>query len=319
MDKTLLFSIAIPAYKSIYLAKAIQSCLNQTYDNFELIIVDDASPNDIASIVSQYTDKRIRYYRNDTGFGAEHVVDNWNRCLQYATGKYLMCMGDDDELEPICLEEYHKLIQKRPHLNIYHARTLIIDEDSNIKQLLEDRPEYESVYSMMWHRWFKDRRQFIGDWLFNTAALRQIGGFYSLPFAWNSDDISAYICAKDGGVANTQRPCFRYRVNNSSISMDRMSYRGKIKAHHMAYSWYTDFFRNKPSDSLDVMYWQDLCAGGEKHFSRMISLEIGVAYSGHLAKLVLSSWNIVSQNEVTWKELLKAYYYIIKWWAMKKI
>jgi len=313
IDKKILFSITIPAYKSLYLAKAIQSCLNQTYDNFELIIVDDASPNDIGAIVRQFPDTRIRYYKNDVGFGAEHVVDNWNRCLQYATGKYVICMGDDDELESICLEEYLKLIQKRPNLNLYHARTVIIDEDSNIKQLLEDRPEYESVYSMMWHRWFKDRRQFIGDWLFNTAVFRQIGGFYSLPFAWNSDDISAYICAKDGGVANTQRPCFRYRVNSSSITRDRTNLSGKIKAHRMAYSWHTNFLENKPSDDLDVLYWQELRNRAEKHFSNKISLDIVATYSGSLTKLILSSWKIVFQDGATWKELLRACFYIIIW------
>ena len=317
MDKTLLFSIAIPAYKSIYLAKAIQSCLNQTYDNFELIIVDDASPNDIAGVVRQFSDKRIRYYRNDVGFGAEHVVDNWNRCLQYATGKYLICMGDDDELETICLEEYLKLIDKHPNLNVYHARSVTIDESSNIKQLLEDRPEHESVYSVMWHRFLKNRMQFIGDWLFDTASLRQVGGFYNLPFAWNSDNITVYICAKDGGVANTQRPCFRYRVNNYSITRDRTNLSGKIKAHHMAYAWHTDFLKEQPSDRLDIMYWQDLNAGVKQYFSRMISSEIGTAYRGRMTNLVLSSWKLISQNNVTRKELLKAYFYIIWWWIRK--
>lgn len=319
LDIAFLFSIAIPAYKSIYLAKAIQSCLNQTYDNFELIIVDDASPNDIAAIVRQFTDKRIRYYRNDVGFGAEHVVDNWNLCLQYATGKYMICMGDDDELESICLEEYLKLIHKHPNLNIYHARSVIIDENSDIKQLQEDRPEFESVYSMMWHRWFKDRKQFVGDWLFDTVALRQNGGFYNLPYAWHSDDITGYISAKEHGVANTRKPCFRYRENNFSITRNRYALPGKLKAHRMAYSWYVDFLKQKPSDKLDMMYWQDLKVGLESHFSRMVSLEIGVAYRGHFAELVFSGRNIASHCKVSRKELSRAYYYVIKWWIAGKI
>ena len=313
------FSITIPAYKSIYLAKAIQSCLKQTYNNFELIIVDDASPNDIASIVRQYSDKRIRYFKNEVGFGAEHVVDNWNRCLQYAKGEYFICMGDDDELESTCLEEYLRLIHKYPNLKVYHARSVIIDEESNITQLLEDKPEYESAYSIMWHRMFKDRKQFIGDWLFDTTELRKIGGFYFLPFAWNSDFITVYICAKNGGVANTQAPCFRYRMNRYSITRDRMNFRGKIRAHRLAHSWHKEFLKEKPSDYIDGLYWKDLTAKVDYYFSREISLEIGHSFQGHLLKLVLLSWNIVKQNEVTWKELFKAYFFIIQWWVMKKV
>lgn len=77
------FSVAIPAYKRRYLYEAITSVLSQTYQEFELIIVDDCSPEDIKSVVDQLTDGRIRYYRNERNCGAENVVDNWNICLNY--------------------------------------------------------------------------------------------------------------------------------------------------------------------------------------------------------------------------------------------
>lgn len=98
------FSILIPAFKVSYLKECIESILAQIYKNFEVIIVDDASPYDICSIVSQFNDERIRYYRNEVGFGAYNVVGNWNKCLGFATGDYVICMGDDDKLKPCCLE-----------------------------------------------------------------------------------------------------------------------------------------------------------------------------------------------------------------------
>ena len=130
MDKS--FSVLIPAYKSRYLKEAIESVLAQTYQYWELIIVDDNSPNDLWKIVQEFKDNRISYYRNERSFGACDVVYNWNKCLSYAKGDYVICMGDDDCLLPCCLDEYVKLINKYPALNVYHAKTQLIDEDSNM-------------------------------------------------------------------------------------------------------------------------------------------------------------------------------------------
>ena len=90
------FSITIPAYKSLYLEEAVKSVICQTHVEWELIIVDDCSPEDLASVVNPYlSDKRVRYYRNAQNCGAVNVVDNWNLCLGYCTGDYVICMGDD--------------------------------------------------------------------------------------------------------------------------------------------------------------------------------------------------------------------------------
>lgn len=80
--------MTVPSYKAQFLAECIDSILAQTYKNFELIIVNDELLQNWEGIVSKYDDQRIRYYKNEIGFGAEHVVGNWNKCLEYATGDY---------------------------------------------------------------------------------------------------------------------------------------------------------------------------------------------------------------------------------------
>ena len=59
------YSFVLPAYKANYLRESIDSILGQTYTDFELIIVNDASPEDVDSIVNSYNDKRIQYYKNE--------------------------------------------------------------------------------------------------------------------------------------------------------------------------------------------------------------------------------------------------------------
>ena len=209
MNKNTLFTIAIPAFKSKFLGEAIESCLSQTYGNFEVVIVDDASPENLKSVVDRYHDDRIRFYRNEKNCGAVDVVDNWNICLSYAKGDYIICMGDDDRLLPCCLDEYLKLMEKYPGLGVYHAWTEIIDEDSVMFDLQQPRPEWESALSVAWNRWNGRNRQYIGDFCYEVERLRKDGGFFKLPMAWGRDDICAVRAAVGGGIAHTQRVCFQ--------------------------------------------------------------------------------------------------------------
>lgn len=231
------FSITIPAYKHQYLKECIDSCLAQTYDDFELVIVNDHSPEDLDTIVKKYDDPRIHYYVNEQNCGAVNVVDNWNKCLEYAKGDYIICMGDDDKLLPCCLDEYNRLIGKYPGLSVYHAWTEIISENSNVFMYQEQRPEYEGAYSFLYHRWNFRFWQFIGDFCFKTDRLREQGGFYKLPLAWTSDDITVFRAALDGGIANTQVPCFQYRNNGQTISSTG-SCEKKMEAARLAKEYY---------------------------------------------------------------------------------
>lgn len=241
--KEILFSIAIPAYKKRYLAEAIDSVLHQSYSYFEIVVVDDCSPEDLGEVVGQFDDPRVHYYRNKTNCGAVNVVENWNICLNYCQGDYVICMGDDDRLLPNCLSEYLILMNKYPNLSVYHALTEIIDDDSKVVDLQQCRPEYETAYSLAWHRWTSRYKQYIGDFCFEVSTLKNDGGFYKLPLAWASDDITAVRAAINSGIANTQVPCFQYRVNVLSISKAKW-FTEKYEAVLLEKVWYESFLSN---------------------------------------------------------------------------
>lgn len=248
-----LFSVTVPAFKAQYLSECIDSILAQTYKNFEVIIVNDASPQNLDSIVSKYDDPRIHYYKNKVGFGAKHVVGNWNKCLEYAKGDYVICMGDDDKLKPCCLEEYVKLISKYPDLNVYHALTEIIDESSKFSRMQEMRPEREGVYSMIYGRLVNNRQQYIGDWLFKADWLRSNGGYVDVPMAWGSDDLTAYAAAIGKGVANSQIPMFQYRINSQTISTQG-NIMVKYQARNMTFQKIKELLSQDCSDELENKY-----------------------------------------------------------------
>ena len=251
------YTIAIPAYKEAFLKECIQSILDQTYRDFELVIVNDASPEDIDSVVNSFNSPLIRYYTNEKNFGAENVVDNWNKCLSYARGDFFILMGDDDKMSPDYLEEFAALIEKYPRCGVYHCRTIIIDENSVPVQLTEPRPEYETVYDTILQRIEEKRLFFISDYVYRTATLRANNGFYKLPLAWGSDDISCYIAAWENGIAHTNKPLFFYRRNAQTISTGGNIYL-KMDSALAEEKWLTEFVKDDPASNSDKILRQSI-------------------------------------------------------------
>lgn len=105
-----LVSVCIPTYRgSDFLAAAIDSVLNQSYQHFEIFVLDDNSPDDTEAVVSRYTDARITYLRNAYNLGPQ---GNWNRGLELARGKYFKLLPHDDVLANDCLERQVSVLEE---------------------------------------------------------------------------------------------------------------------------------------------------------------------------------------------------------------
>lgn len=112
----LMISIIIPLYnKAACIATALECVLAQTYQDFEIVVVDDGSTDDGASIVERYTDSRIRLIRQDnTGVSAAR-----NRGIEEAKGEYVAFLDADDEWMPEYLEVQHQLTEKYPQCDVF--------------------------------------------------------------------------------------------------------------------------------------------------------------------------------------------------------
>ncbi|SFT33287.1 Glycosyl transferase family 2 [Chryseobacterium formosense] len=260
------FTIAIPAYKRKFLYECIHSILNQDFKNFELIIINDASPENLDEIVQQFNDDRIIYYKNSVNIGAENVVDNWNLCLSYAKGDYFMLMGDDDTMQSNYLSVFNDLINSNPENEVYHCRSFIINSSSEVIGLTPSWPDWESVYENMWHRMNKFRSQYVSDFVYKRESLIKTGGYYKLPLAWASDDITSYTAAADKGIVHTQEPVFCYRQSEFTIS-NSGSIDLKMNAIIEEERWVDSFLKNNlPDNYLDQCFYNMIKYDKDKLF-----------------------------------------------------
>lgn len=110
-----------------YIEPAIDSILKQTFTDFELIIVDNASTDKTQQICKKYEmkDKRVRYYRNRINIGA---VANYNRAFSYANGEYFKWAAHDDVLAPEFLSKCANVLDNDPTIVLCHTKTARIDE-----------------------------------------------------------------------------------------------------------------------------------------------------------------------------------------------
>lgn len=103
-------SIILPCYNvEKYIAKSIQSILDQTYSNFEILVVIDGSPDNSKSIAESFDDSRIQVYEKPNG----GLSDARNYGLERAKGEFIYFMDPDDWIEPNLLEDNLKLIEQK--------------------------------------------------------------------------------------------------------------------------------------------------------------------------------------------------------------
>ncbi len=111
VSRTIDVSVIMPIYqtKKEYLEKAILSVLNQSFQNFEFIILND-SPYDkrIKKIIEKFKDERIRYLENDTNIG---IAKSYNKLLEQSKGKYIALMNHDDEMLSYRLEKQFNFLE----------------------------------------------------------------------------------------------------------------------------------------------------------------------------------------------------------------
>lgn len=233
------YSFVLPAYKATFLRESIDSILNQTYKDFELIIVNDASPEDLTSIVNGYHDNRIQYYVNEKNIGGHDLVAQWNLCIDYAKGEYLILASDDDVYHPDYLEKMDDLVNKYPEVNVFRPRVQHMNADGYIRGESEVLEEYLSYIDFLFAMHQGMICSGLAYHIFKREELVNIGGFVNFPSAWISDDATVISLAKNGVVFHNEA-LFAFRTSDINISSrinNPKLLADKLSAAESAFNW----------------------------------------------------------------------------------
>lgn len=124
-----LISVILPVYNGAsYLSESINSILNQTYNNFELIIINDGSIDNSEAIINSFSDSRIVYIKNTN----QGLAASLNQGIKLAKGKYIARQDQDDISLPLRFEKQVDFFNKNPDVVLLGTRAIIFTNDNQL-------------------------------------------------------------------------------------------------------------------------------------------------------------------------------------------
>ncbi|GEM_PF-3505572 len=221
-------TVAIPSYNhEKYIAQAIQSVLDQTYQDFEIIITDDGSSDHTVNVIKTFSDPRIRLFCFAKNQGTSSAM---NHCIREGRGEYMAILNSDDIFFPDKLEKQVKFLDEHNEIGAVFGSPQIIDDDGNdfldIKNIQKkNRSRFEWLNYFFWH----------GNALYHPSVLiRRVCyekiGEYDEQLAQTPDfDFWMRLCMKYD-IHILQENLIKYRIRSCSAnaSADKPETRKRI-------------------------------------------------------------------------------------------
>ena len=216
IDSNITISILMPAYNAAeYIREAIDSILNQTFTNFEFVIINDGSTDATEEIILSYSDERIQYYANECNIG---IVKTLNRGIDLCRGKYIARMDADDVSLPNRLEKQVRCLETNPHIvacGVLYAiygdqQQTLVDVATDMLDVRYDMAIYcQFAHSMVMMRkdvlntnqlQYREEYKYAEDYKLWTELL-QFGEMINIP------DVLGYIrqCEEGISISNAER------------------------------------------------------------------------------------------------------------------
>lgn len=236
MKSAPLFSILMANYNnSHFIEEAIRSVVNQSYQHFEIILVDDHSNDESDEIIQEMvkSESRIKYFRNkkNLGYGA-----SLKKAVKYSEGELVGILDPDDALTPNALAVMVKAFQEKSEASMIYSTLFLCDENLKINEInpsIGPLPD-EETYLTFKHNYTSHISHFR---VFQRRFYDLTEG-YDKNFKRAVDKDIIYKLEEVGPVYYVDEPLYFYRQHSGSISLFRNTLKAKlwaIKAMSMAY------------------------------------------------------------------------------------
>lgn len=216
-----LVSIIMPSWNTgSFIAESIQCVINQTYSNWELIIVDDCSTDNTDEVLARFNDCRIKYYKNEKNLGAALTR---NRALREAQGEWIAFLDSDDIWYPQKLEKQIKFMKDNQYVLSYHEYEKINEEGKQL-HIRVSGPKAVTKGKMYLYDYIGQLTMMYSAKYFGLIQIKDIKK--------NNDyAIRLKLYKKAGTICYLlNENLAQYRVRTHSISHDKLS--KKIRSHY---------------------------------------------------------------------------------------
>ncbi len=218
-----LFSIIIPLYnKEQSIRNTISSILKQTYDNFEIIVIDDGSTDNSLAIVKEINDSRIKVFSKKNG----GVSSARNYGINKAKGTYILFLDADDILLSNSLSVYYDLIMKYPNIKVFTTNFNIIGTDGSIYTHCK-KTKTSTIASPYRELYLRKIYIRTGNTLIHSSCFDEIGSFNENLSCY--EDLEFNIRLLDSfQVAYSPEVTFIYIREHSNLSTTNMNFNNQF-------------------------------------------------------------------------------------------
>ena len=220
-DNMPLFVIFLPVRNGAdYVREALDSVFAQTFQNWRLVVLDNASCDATPDILAALSDNRVEVLRTERPLG---IYENWHRGFDYLQSgehddSFVTFLGHDDLFYPSFLAQIADLIATDPEATLYQTMFDLIDDRGDLRRACHPIPERESWRDILGSLCWNQRDSFGTGYVFRGKDYRKVGGIPDLPLLLYSDHLLFTRLTRLGHKACSPTIDFAYRLRRGSTS-----------------------------------------------------------------------------------------------------
>lgn len=208
-------SICIPTFnRASMVGLAIDSALNQTYKDIEVVVVDNASTDNIEEVIAEYKDPRLRLIKNNKNIG---IFGNFNRCVEVSKGEFLHILHSDDYIEPEFIETCINFFDAHQQVALTFTSKIIHTKDAVKEYIFADS---NVIFNPPdgFKRLLKNGNFINCPSVIIRKSVYEVIGNYSLEYPYAGDYYQWLKIAKTYGIAHVCGTIMHYRIGEHSES-----------------------------------------------------------------------------------------------------